>query len=70
MPLAAARSTRLQVGEMIAGDIGEPGGGFVVFNAPEGLLTVSVLQLDSEKILTQATYVDRGVVSSFSHWFH
>ncbi len=57
-------------GEMIKGDVGEAGGGFVVFNAPEGLLTVSVLLLDSEKILTQTTYVDRSVVSTFSHWFH
>ncbi len=57
-------------GEIIPGDVGQPGGGFVVFNAPEGLLTVSVVQLDTDKILTQATYVDRGVVSVFSHWFH
>lgn len=57
-------------GEMIKGDAGVPGGGFVVFNAPEGLLTVSVLLLNSEKILTQTAFVDRGVVSVFSHWFH
>ena len=57
-------------GEIIHGDVGEPGGGFVVFNVPEGLLTVSVLLLDSDKILTQAALVDRGVVNIFNHWFH
>ena len=57
-------------GELIPGDVGQPGGGFVVFNAPEGLLTVSVLQLDTDKILTQTTYVDRSAVSIFTHWFH
>jgi hypothetical protein len=57
-------------GEMIRGDHGEPGGGFVVFNAPEGLLTVSVVLENTDKILTQTAYVDRSVVNVFSHWFH
>lgn len=57
-------------GEFIPGDVGQPGGGFVIFNAPEGLVTVSVLLQGSEKVLTQTSYVDRSVVSVFSHWFH
>ncbi len=56
-------------GEIVPGEVGVPGGGFIIFNAPEGLLTVSVLTQDSDKILTQASYVDRGVVNVFSHAF-
>ena len=57
-------------GELLHSQVGEPGGGFVVFNAPEGLLTVSVVLQNTDKILTQTAYVDRSVVNVFSHWFH
>ena len=55
------------------GDAGDKegvvGGGFVIFNMPEGLRTVTVSPRESEKLLTRAVLIDSGTVNVITHWF-
>ncbi len=49
-------------------DFGQPGGGFVIFNVPEGFRTITVQASGSSKIHSSVALVESRVVSVISHW--
>jgi hypothetical protein len=49
-------------------DFGQPGGGFIIFNVPEGFRTITVQASGSSKIHSSVTLVESKVVSVISHW--
>lgn len=55
-------------GELLKQDFGEPGGGFVIFNVPEGFRTITVQPSGSMKIHTSVALVEAQVLSVMSHW--
>lgn len=55
-------------GEPSENDFGEPGGGFVVFNVPEGFRTITIQPSGSMKIHSAVTLVEGRVTSVVSHW--
>jgi hypothetical protein len=55
-------------GEALPQDYGEPGGGFVIFNVPEGFRTVTVQSSGSAKIHSSVALVESRVTSVISHW--
>lgn len=55
-------------GEPVEQSFGEPGGGFVVFNVPEGFRTVTVQPSGSLKMHATVALVDGKVASVISHW--
>jgi len=54
-------------GEPFDTDFGQPGGGFVIFNVPEGFRTIIVQASGSSKIHSSVTLVESRVVSIISH---
>lgn len=55
-------------GEVLNQDYGQPGGGFVVFNVPEGFRTITVQPSGSAKMFTAVTLVEARVTNVISHW--
>jgi hypothetical protein len=55
-------------GEATAQEFGEPGGGFIVFNVPEGFRTITVQPSGSMKLHASVALVDGKATSVISHW--
>lgn len=56
-------------GMLVAGNSGPAGGGFVLFNAPMGLQTLSVKPLASNQVFTQAFVAEPEFVHAFKYSF-
>jgi len=55
-------------GETLNQDFGEPGGGFIILGARNGLHTVTVESEGSDRIFASTVFVEDGHVASLSHW--
>lgn len=55
-------------GETLESEFGEPGGGFIIFDAPEGFRTVMIQPSGSMRVNSSVSLVDGKVVSVISHW--
>jgi len=55
-------------GEPSNGGFGQPGGGFVIFNVPEGFRTITVQPSGQQKMHASVALVESKVVSVISHW--
>lgn len=55
-------------GDLSAAEYGEPGGGFVILNAPEGFRTITLQPSGSMKVYATVALVERGVNNIVSHW--
>lgn len=69
-----SKSTNMKIvyfnnrGELLESDFGQPGGGFIIFNAPDGFHTVTVQPSGFPKIYTSVHLVDKSVTNVLSHW--
>lgn len=54
-------------GEVTGSEIGQPGGGFVIFNVPEGHRTVLVQFSGSSKVLSSTALVESGITNVITH---
>jgi hypothetical protein len=65
-------STRIvyfnQRGEVTRDDHGEPGGGFILMNMPEGFRTVAIQPEGTAKFFSTAILVESKVINVISHW--
>lgn len=56
-----------QRGEPMPSEYGIPGGGFIIFNAPEGLQQILVKPVGTDKIFSTMTLIDANVTNVISH---
>lgn len=56
-------------GELTRKNVGDPGGGFIAFNVPEGFRTIGIQQEDATKIFSATVLVDSKVTNVVNHWF-
>jgi hypothetical protein len=57
-----------QAGTPTGADFGSPGGGFAIFNAPEGMRTIALEPAQSERWAYQTMLVERNVVNVAAIW--
>lgn len=55
-------------GETLDQDFGEPGGGFIILGAQNGLQTVVIASEGSDRVFAATVLVEDGHVASVSHW--
>lgn len=55
-------------GELTHKEFGEPGGGFILLNIPEGFRSVTVQPSGTEKIFSATILVESRVTNVLSHW--
>ncbi len=70
-PMSAARAVKVLyfdgAGKALRAASGVPGGGYAIFNVPEGIVTVSIVSDGAAKIQAVTALADRGVANVFNH---